>query len=71
MLKCCWSPDGTKVSAGSADRFVTVWDTASRQMLYRLPGHTGTVNEVDFHPTEPIIVSASADKKIYLGEIEA
>jgi len=71
LLKCCWSPDGSKVSAGSADRFVTIWDTASRQMLYKLPGHTGTVNEVDFHPTEPIIVSCSADKKIYLGEIEA
>lgn len=70
LLKCSWSPDGSKISAGSADRFVTIWDTASRQILYKLPGHTGTVNEVDFHPFEPIIVSASADKKLYLGEIE-
>jgi len=70
LLKCCWSPDGSKISAGSADRFVTIWDVASRKILYKLPGHTGTVNEVDFHPSEPIIVSASADKKIYLGEIE-
>jgi len=70
LLKCCWSPDGSKVSAGSADRFVTIWDAASRKILYKLPGHTGTVNEVDFHPSEPIIVSVSADKKIYLGEIE-
>jgi len=34
-------------------------------------GHTATVNEVDFHPTEPIIGSCSSDKKIYLGEIKA
>lgn len=26
LLKCCWSPDGTQISAGSADRTVNVWD---------------------------------------------
>jgi WD40 repeat protein len=31
---------------------------------------SGTVNEVAFHPDEPIIASCSSDKKIYLGEIE-
>jgi Prp8 binding protein len=28
------------------------------------------VNEVSFHPNEPIIASCGSDKKIYLGEIE-
>ena len=37
---------------------------------YKLPGHNGSVNEVSFHPKEPIIASAGSDKKIYLGEIE-
>jgi WD40 repeat protein len=37
---------------------------------YKLPGHQGTVNEVSFHPTEPIVASCSNDGKIYLGEIE-
>jgi Prp8 binding protein len=27
------------------------------------------VNEVDFHPSQPIICSAGNDKQIYLGEI--
>ncbi len=54
LLKCAWSPDGSKVTAGSADRFVYIWDTTSRRILYKLPGHAGSVNEVDFHPTEPI-----------------
>jgi Prp8 binding protein len=71
LLKCAWSADGTKVSAGSADRFVYVWDVATRRILYKLPGHRGTVNETDFHPTEPIIGSASSDFSIYLGEIKA
>jgi len=70
LLKVNWSPDGSRVSTGSADRLVYIWDSVTRQLIYKLPGHTGTVNEVAFHPNEPIIASCSADKKIYLGEIE-
>merc|ERR1711939_1065832 len=55
LLKCDWSPDGSRVSAGSGDHLVYVWDVASRQILYKLPGHHGSVNEVVFHPTDPII----------------
>jgi len=69
LLKCSWSPDGSKVSAGSADRYVYIWDTTTRNLLYKLPGHHGSVNEVDFHPTEPIIASGSSDKNIFLGEL--
>lgn len=71
LLRCKWSPDGTKISAGSADRYLYVWDTTSRRILYKLPGHNGSINDVDFHPKEPIIASASSDKSLYLGEIEA
>ena len=37
-----------------SSRFVYVWDTTSRRTLYKLPGHAGAVNEVAFHPEEPI-----------------
>jgi len=70
LLRCAWSPDGSRISSGSGDRFVYVWDTTTRRVVYKLPGHAGSVNDVDFHPVEPIIMSASSDKKIYLGEIE-
>lgn len=70
LLRCAWSQDGSKIAAGSGDRYVYVWNTTSRQILYKLPGHAGSVNEVDFHPHEPIVLSASSDKKIYIGEIE-
>lgn len=53
-MRCAWSPDGSKVSAGSADRFVYIWDANTRRILYKLPGHNGSVNDVDFHPKEPI-----------------
>lgn len=70
LLHVAWSADGSKVSAGSGDRFVYIWDTTTRNIVYKLPGHAGSVNAVDFHPNEPIIVSGSSDKNIYLGEIE-
>lgn len=38
----------------SVRRFVYVWDSVTQRILYRLPGHLGSVNDVDFHPKEPI-----------------
>nr|BCL66245.1 WD-repeat protein 57 [Volvox reticuliferus] len=69
LLRCDYSPDGSRVACGSADRMVYIWDTNTRKVLYVLPGHTGSVNEVIFHPKEPIIGSASSDKTIFLGEL--
>ena len=54
LIRCSWSSDGTRVAAGSADRCALVWEVSSRRILYKLPGHKGCVNQVDFHPTEPI-----------------
>jgi WD40 repeat protein len=53
-LKVSWSPDGERISAGSADKCVYIWEKMSGKILYKLPGHLGSVNEVDFHPFEPI-----------------
>lgn len=41
----------------------------SRAKLYYLPGHSGCVNSVVFHPKEHIIASASSDKSIFVGEL--
>eukprot|EP00761_Pharyngomonas_kirbyi_P003399 gb/GECH01003403.1/.p1 GENE.gb/GECH01003403.1/~~gb/GECH01003403.1/.p1 ORF type:complete len:357 (+),score=88.03 gb/GECH01003403.1/:1-1071(+) len=73
LLRCAWSGDGSRAGAGSADSptHVYIWDTTTGELLYRLPGHTAAVNEVAFHPKEPIIGSAGSDKKIYIGEIDA
>jgi Prp8 binding protein len=69
LLKCAWSHSGAQVAAGSADSFVYIWDAATKKIAYKLPGHAGSVNEVDFHPSQPIIASCGNDKQIYLGEI--
>lgn len=69
LMRANWSSDGRRITAGSSDHQVYVWDVASQRILYRLPGHKGSVIEVDMHPTEPILASGSTDKTIYLGEI--
>ena len=70
LSRPCWSNDMERVACGSADRTVLVWDRISGKIKYRLPGHKGHVNEVDWHPTEPIIMSCSSDRNLYLGELE-
>mmetsp|Transcript_59432 Transcript_59432/g.112170 ORF Transcript_59432/g.112170 Transcript_59432/m.112170 type:complete len:293 (-) Transcript_59432:334-1212(-) len=69
LLKCSWSPDGEMISCGSSDHVVHIWDVPTGEELYHLPGHAGSVNEVAFHPTEPIVASCGSDKQIYLGEL--
>ncbi|KAK8806978.1 hypothetical protein WA158_003737 [Blastocystis sp. Blastoise] len=69
LLKCSWAPDLSMVTCGSADSFVYVYDTTTLEIKYCLPGHKGSVNDVQFHPLEPIIGSVSSDKNIFLGEI--
>ncbi|RPB28649.1 U5 snRNP-specific protein-like factor [Terfezia boudieri ATCC MYA-4762] len=69
LIRASWSPQGNKVAAGSGDRTVAIWDVESKKMLYKLPGHRGSVNDVRFSPMEPIIVSGSTDRTILLGEI--
>jgi Prp8 binding protein len=71
LLRCSWSPDQEKVACGSADRMVYIWDSSSGEVMYYLPGHKGSVNEVIFHPTEPIVASCGSDKQIFLGELTA
>lgn len=69
LLKCSWSADGEMVSCGSSDHTVHIWDVPTGEELYVLPGHAGSINEVVFHPTEPIIGSCGSDKQIFLGEL--
>ncbi|KAG6848748.1 hypothetical protein H0H93_014414 [Arthromyces matolae] len=73
LLRGAWSKDdgGRRVAVGGADRTVTIWEVESGKILYKLPGHKGTVTAVDFHPREPIILTASKDGTMILGEIEA
>ncbi|KAJ7823435.1 WD40-repeat-containing domain protein [Mycena olivaceomarginata] len=63
--------DVRRVAVGGADRIVCVWDVESGRVVYKRPGHKGTVTSVDWHPKEPIILTGSKDGTTLLGELEA
>ncbi|OAL70935.1 hypothetical protein A7D00_4597 [Trichophyton violaceum] len=70
LIRASWDAKGEMVAAGSGDRSVVVWDVKTGKLLYKLPGHKGTVNDVRFTPAgEPIIVSGSSDRTVMLGEL--
>merc|ERR1712060_215059 len=71
LLRCGWSKNGEYVTAGSADRTTNVWKVETSELLHRLGGHTGSVNEVALHPEGGVIASASSDKTVWLGELGA
>ena len=61
LIRASWDPKGEKIAAGSGDRSVVVWETRSGKLLYKLPGHKGTVNDARFSPgPEPISKYAHA-----------
>ncbi|GAA5909062.1 hypothetical protein JCM5296_000605 [Sporobolomyces johnsonii] len=65
------SQGGSMVAVGGADRALTVWDSTTGEIRYKLPGHTGTVIASDWSPKEPIVASGGVEGVIYLGEVEA
>jgi len=98
LIKASWDPQGQRIAAGSTDHSVVVWEAHSGKLLYKLPGHRGTVNDVRFSPRdEPIckliiffhsvpphyeainarnnanavniVVSASTDRTLMVGEL--
>lgn len=71
LIRASWDGKGERVAAGGADGTVAVWEAGTGKMVYKLPGHKGCVNDVRFGPREgePLIVSASSDKSLLLGEL--
>ncbi|KAL9041975.1 MAG: hypothetical protein Q9180_000923 [Flavoplaca navasiana] len=55
LVRASWNSKGDRIAAGSGDGTAVVWDAQSAKLLYKLPGHRGTVNDVRFAPgNEPI-----------------
>ena len=55
LIRASWDTAGDRIAAGSGDRSVVVWDARTSKLLYKLPGHKGSVNDVRFAPgDEPL-----------------
>jgi eukaryotic-like serine/threonine-protein kinase len=58
-----WSPDGTRIASGSADKTVQVWDAATGDHVVTCSGHSAEVKAVAWSPRDgQRIVSGSLDK---------
>ena len=68
LLRVCWSADDNLISAGSADRFVYVWNFATGMIEYKFGGHNGSINETCFNKLSNVISSVSSDQTVILGE---
>jgi Prp8 binding protein len=70
LLRCGWDRCGTRIAAGNADGEVLVWDVDDGELLWRLSGHKGCVNDVKFCLTEDTLVaSASSDCSVMVGQL--
>lgn len=70
LIQGSWDKDGKKIAVGAGDGTVVIWSSDNGKLLYKLPGHKGTVNVAEFAPGgDPIILSASSDRTMLLGEL--
>lgn len=52
LIRASWDKKGERITAGSGDGTAVIWEVGSGKLLYKLPGHKGTVNDVRFSPGE-------------------
>lgn len=69
LIRSCFSNDNINIISGSDDKTVTMWNVSSRRMANKLAGHEGSVLDVDFHPTEKILLSTAVDGSIIVREL--
>ncbi|KFY57981.1 hypothetical protein V496_06277 [Pseudogymnoascus sp. VKM F-4515 (FW-2607)] len=71
LIRASWDKEGKKIAAGAGDGTAVVWSNDTGKLLYKLPGHKGTVNCAEFSPgPEPIILTGSSDRNLLLGELK-
>ncbi|KAA8565025.1 hypothetical protein EYC84_010790 [Monilinia fructicola] len=71
LIRASWDSTGKKIAAGAGDGTAVVWNNESGKILYKLPGHKGTVNCAELSPgKDPIILTAFFGSYITFGGIE-
>ncbi|CAI5758363.1 unnamed protein product [Candida verbasci] len=68
LIRTCFSNNNLSIFSGSEDYSVTQWDITG-EVVNKFEGHEGTVIDVNYHPTENIMMSSSTDGTIILREL--
>jgi WD40 repeat protein len=71
IYACAFSPDATRLAAGSDDHTVKVWDVSGARRLTILQGHSATVHACAFSPDGRRLVSGSADHTLKVWDTVA
>ena len=70
-----WSIDGRKLATCGADRSIRIWvpeRSTDHRATTELRGHTESVDQLVWHPTNPeLVASASADKSVRIWDTRA
>ncbi|CAL1544990.1 unnamed protein product [Lymnaea stagnalis] len=62
-IDCCLNHKDTHILSGSEDGLVYIWDLVEAKLVDTLNHETSrTVHSITFHPSEPVLLSASGDK---------
>jgi WD40 repeat protein len=75
VFALAFSPDGSRLASGGADRMVLVWDPAKEEIQHTIAGHREPVRAVSFSPDGKTLASGSEvfdvrTRQPLLGEIK-
>ena len=57
---------GSILGTASADRTARLWSVDSGKCLMRYSGHQGSVNSLEFHPNQELVITASGDMSAHV-----
>jgi WD40 repeat protein len=64
-----WSPDGRWIATTSDDGSVQLWDAATGEPGFTIPGHTGMIWELDWSPDGTRVATAGDDGTARVSEV--
>jgi WD40 repeat protein len=69
VVSLAFSPDGSLLARGLANRTIELWDIATRTRLSVFLGHESWVGSVAFSPDGLLLASTAADKSLRLWDV--